>query len=88
MQSLTAKMTLKAAKDIADKRNLEKELARLERAIEKAKSEGAALNEKFAQADQSDFELLSKLMTSQRENQDLLDSLEEQWLTTSEKLEG
>lgn len=72
----------------ADKRNLEKELARLERAIEKAKSEGAALNEKFAQADQSDFELLSKLMTSQRENQDLLDSLEEQWLTTSEKLEG
>lgn len=72
----------------ADRRNLEKELARLERAIEKAKSEGAALNEKFAQADQSDFELLSKLMTSQRENQDLLDSLEEQWLTTSEKLEG
>ena len=72
----------------AERRNLEKELARLDRAIEKTRAEAAVLNEKFAAADQSDFELLSKLMQSQRENQELLDSLEEQWLTTSEKLEA
>jgi ATPase subunit of ABC transporter with duplicated ATPase domains len=72
----------------AERRNLEKELARLDRAIEKARAERSALNQKFAAADQSDFELLSKLMQSQRENQQLLDSLEEQWLTTSEKLEA
>ena len=72
----------------AERRNLEKELARLDRAIEKARAEASVLNEKFAAADQSDFELLSKLMQSQRENQQLLDSLEEQWLTTSEKLEA
>lgn len=72
----------------AERRNLEKELARLDRAIEKARAEAAVLNQKFAAADQSDFELLSKLMQSQRENQELLDSLEELWLTTSEKLEA
>ncbi len=72
----------------AERRNLEKELARLERALEKAKAEQISLNERFALADQSDFELLSSLMNTQRENQQLMDSLEEQWLTTSEKLEG
>lgn len=72
----------------AERRNLEKELARLERALEKAKTEEISLHEQFALADQSNFELLTDLMQRQRINADQIAELEELWLITSEKLEG
>jgi ATPase subunit of ABC transporter with duplicated ATPase domains len=72
----------------AERRNLEKELARLERALEKARAEEKSLHDQFAKADQSNFELLTNLMQRQRENQDLMAELENSWLETSEKLEG
>ncbi len=72
----------------AERRNLEKELARLERALEKARAEEKSLHDQFAGADQSNFELLTNLMQRQRENQDLMAELENSWLETSEKLEG
>lgn len=72
----------------AERRNLEKELARLERALEKARTEEKSLHDQFAGADQSNFELLTNLMQRQRENQDLMAELENSWLETSEKLEG
>lgn len=72
----------------AERRNLEKELARLERALEKARAEEKALHDQFAQADQTNFELLTNLMQLQRENQELMAELENSWLETSEKLEG
>lgn len=72
----------------AERRNLEKELARLERALEKARAEEKALHDQFAQADQTNFVLLTNLMQLQRENQELMAELENSWLETSEKLEG
>lgn len=72
----------------AERRNLEKELARLERALEKARAQEKALHDQFAQADQTNFELLTNLMRLQRENQELMAELENSWLETSEKLEG
>lgn len=72
----------------AERRNLEKELARLERALEKARTEEKALHDQFAQADQTNFVLLTNLMQLQRENQELMAELENSWLETSEKLEG
>lgn len=72
----------------AERRNLEKELARLERALEKARAQEKALHDQFAQADQTNFELLTNLMQLQRENQELMAELENSWLETSEKLEG
>ncbi len=72
----------------AERRNLEKELARLERALEKARAEEKSLHDQFAGADQSNFELLTNLMQRQRENQNLMAELENSWLETSEKLEG
>lgn len=72
----------------AERRNLEKELARLERALEKARTEEKALHDQFAQADQTNFELLTNLVQLQRENQELMAELENSWLETSEKLEG
>ncbi len=72
----------------AERRSLEKELARLERALEKARAEEKSLHDQFAGADQSNFELLTNLMQRQRENQDLMAELENSWLETSEKLEG
>ncbi len=71
----------------AEKRNLEKESARLERAMAKANQELEAILLELATADQADYELLSKLADRQRELTDQLGEIETLWLETLEKLQ-
>ncbi len=71
----------------AEKRNLEKESARLERAIEKANGELQALQLELATADQSDYELLLKLADRQRELGNQIEEFETLYLETLEKLQ-
>lgn len=72
----------------AEKRNLEKELGRLERAIQKAKAELENLNNEFLAIDPSDYERLASLSTRQQGLRDELANNEDLWLETSTKLEG
>lgn len=72
----------------AERRNLEKEVARLDRAIIKGKSEIAALSEQIALADQSDYELLGQLTNQLQDLKAKLSQNEDLWLETSEKLES
>jgi ATPase subunit of ABC transporter with duplicated ATPase domains len=71
----------------AEKRNLEKESARLERAMAKANQELEAIALQLATADQSDYELLLKLAERQRELTSGLEEFETLWLETLEKLQ-
>ncbi len=71
----------------AEKRNLEKESARLERAIEKANAELEALQLELATADQSNYELLLKLADRQRELGSQIEEFETLYLETLEKLQ-
>ncbi|MDG2497735.1 MAG: ABC-F family ATP-binding cassette domain-containing protein [Aquiluna sp.] len=71
----------------AEKRNLEKELARLERAIQKNKSLLADLSAQLASTDPSDFEELVELGKKQQETGIEVDSLEELWLDVAQKLQ-
>jgi ABC transport system ATP-binding/permease protein len=71
----------------AEKRNLEKESARLERAMAKANQELEAILLELATADQADYELLLKLADRQRELTDQLGEIETLWLETLEKLQ-
>jgi ATPase subunit of ABC transporter with duplicated ATPase domains len=70
----------------ADLRNAEKNLARIERALEKLASEEADLHEQMAAHDQSDYAGLAALATKQSEMNDKRDSLEVEWLEVSESL--
>lgn len=72
----------------SERRNLEKESARLERAIAKATSELEQINVKLAAADQSNYELLIELATQQREIVDQISEFESLWLETLEKLQS
>jgi ABC transport system ATP-binding/permease protein len=72
----------------AERRNLEKELGRLDRAVKKGKLELAALNLQFAQADQSNYELLGELSSKQSKLAGEIAINEDLWLETSAKLEG
>lgn len=72
----------------ADKRNLEKELGRLDRAIQKAKSELEQLNAEFLKTDPSDYERLASLTAKQQTLSAEIASNEDLWLETSTKLEG
>ena len=72
----------------AERRNLEKELGRLDRAIKKGKLELEALNLQFAQADQSNYELLGELSSKQSKLAGEIAINEDLWLETSTKLEG
>jgi ATP-binding cassette subfamily F protein uup len=72
----------------AERRNLEKELGRLDRAVKKGKLELEALNLQFAQADQSNYELLGELSTKQSKLAAEIAINEDLWLETSTKLEG
>jgi ATPase subunit of ABC transporter with duplicated ATPase domains len=72
----------------SERRNLEKESARLERAIAKATSELEAVNTELAAADQSNYELLIQLATKQREIVDQISNFESEWLETLEKLQS
>ena len=71
----------------AEKRNLEKESARLERAMAKGNQELEAIALQLATADQSDYELLLKLAERQRELTKQLGEYETLWLETLEKLQ-
>jgi len=71
----------------AEKRNLEKESARLERAMAKANQELETIALQLATADQSDYELLLKLAERQRELTRQVEDFETLWLETLEKLQ-
>ena len=71
----------------AEKRNLEKESARLERAMAKASQELEAIALELATADQSDYELLLKLADRQRELGRQIEESETLYLETLEKLQ-
>jgi ATPase subunit of ABC transporter with duplicated ATPase domains len=71
----------------AEKRNLEKESARLERAMAKANQELESILLELATADQADYELLLKLADRQRELTRQLGEFETLWLETLEKLQ-
>ena len=71
----------------AEKRNLEKESARLERAMAKGNQELEAIALQLATADQSDYELLLKLAERQRDLTRQLGEFETLWLETLEKLQ-
>lgn len=72
----------------ADRRNAEKELASLDRKIEKAQSERKKLMADFASHDQSDYEGLGKLQTQLAAIDDRVADLETSWLEVSELLDS
>jgi ATPase subunit of ABC transporter with duplicated ATPase domains len=67
-------------------RDAQKNLARIERALEKLAAEESALHAKLAIFDQSDFEGLAILVNQQQEMNKKRESLEVEWLETSEML--
>lgn len=71
----------------AEKRNLEKESARLERAMSKATQELEAIALELATADQSNYELLLKLADRQRDLGRQIEESETLYLETLEKLQ-
>ena len=70
----------------AEVREAEKNLARIERALEKLASDEAALHIRMAETDQSDFAKLGELVKEQNALNEKRDDLEAQWLETSESL--
>ena len=72
----------------AERRSLEKELGRVERALEKGKAELVSLQSQLAEADHSDFELLTRLTQKHAEVTKNVAENEDLWLETSTKLEG
>ncbi|MEY4311191.1 MAG: hypothetical protein RLZ71_1117 [Actinomycetota bacterium] len=67
-------------------RDAQKNLARIERALEKLSAEEADLHEKIALHDQTDFDGLTVLMAKQAEMNEKRQQLENEWLETSEAL--
>jgi ABC-type multidrug transport system ATPase subunit len=67
-------------------RDAEKNLARIERALEKLASDETTLHEQMAAHDQSDYVGLAKLAEKQAELNSKRDQLELEWLETSEHL--
>jgi ABC-type multidrug transport system ATPase subunit len=67
-------------------RDAEKNLARVERALEKLSVDETALHQKMAAHDQSDFVGLADLASKQSELNQKRDQLELEWLETSELL--
>ena len=67
-------------------RDAEKNLARIERALEKLSAEEAGLHAEMAIHDQSDYDGLANLVNRQRDLNEKRESLEIEWLETSELL--
>lgn len=67
-------------------RDAEKNLARIERALEKLARDEAAVHAQMAEHDQGDFDGLAKLMALQNDLNQKRDDLEAEWLETSEAL--
>ncbi|MGO4104393.1 ABC-F family ATP-binding cassette domain-containing protein [Leifsonia sp. YAF41] len=76
----------KAALGGAELRNAQKELASIDRKVAKRQAEIAALHEKLATHDQSDFTGLGKLSTELGELEESIASFETRWLELSELL--
>jgi ATPase subunit of ABC transporter with duplicated ATPase domains len=70
----------------AQKRDAEKNLARVERALEKLATDEAKLHQEMAAHDQTDYEGLAKFAAKQQEFNEKRESLEIEWLETSELL--
>ncbi len=70
----------------AELRNAQKELASIDRKVAKRQTEIAALHEKLAVHDQSDFAGLGKLSTELGELEESIASFETRWLELSELL--
>ena len=87
-QPVSVKPAVSTGLSGAERRNLEKELGRLDRAIQKGKAELESLNQTFSQADQSDYQLLASLTARQAELSNEIAQNEDLWLETSTKLEG
>ena len=71
----------------AERRNLEKESARLERLIAKTETELTQLHLEMAEADQSDYEVLSELSVKERDLRSEIDKAEQTWLEVAQKLQ-
>ena len=71
----------------AERRNLEKESARLERLIAKTEIELTQLQLEMAEADQSDYEVLSELAGRERELRAEIENAEQTWLEVAQKLQ-
>ena len=71
----------------AERRNLEKESARLERLIAKTETELTQLQLEMAEADQSDYEVLSELSVKERDLRSEIDKAEQTWLEVAQKLQ-
>jgi ATPase subunit of ABC transporter with duplicated ATPase domains len=67
-------------------RDAQKNLARIERALEKLATDEAALHGKMAEHDTNDFDGLTALSAKQSELNKKRDDLEAEWLETSELL--
>ena len=71
----------------AERRNLEKESARLERLIAKTETELTQLQLEMAEADQSDYEVLSELSGRERDLRSEIEKAEQTWLEVAQKLQ-
>jgi ATP-binding cassette subfamily F protein uup len=71
----------------AERRNLEKESARLERLIAKTETELTQLQLEMAEADQSDYEVLSELSGKERDLRSEIEKAEQTWLEVAQKLQ-
>ncbi len=71
----------------AERRNLEKESARLERLIAKTETELTQLQLEMAEADQSDYEVLSELSVKERDLRSEIEKAEQTWLEVAQKLQ-
>ncbi|MDE2592541.1 MAG: ABC-F family ATP-binding cassette domain-containing protein [Actinomycetales bacterium] len=67
-------------------REAEKNMARIERALEKLAADEASLHQKMAAHDQSDYEGLAAMATLQAELNAKREALELEWLETSDQL--
>ena len=72
----------------AERRNLEKESARLERLIAKQQAELLELQLKLAQSDPADYQKLVQLSEDQQKLQKAIAENEESWLLAAQKLQG
>jgi len=70
----------------AEKRDAEKNLSRIERALEKLSAEETDLHAQMAVHDQGDYEGLAGFSTKQQELNNKRENLELEWLETTERL--
>jgi predicted nucleic acid-binding Zn-ribbon protein len=72
----------------AELRNAQKELGSVSRRLEKATTQIAAIHDRFAAHDQSDFTGLGNLQAELKSLEDSMQELEVRWLELSEALEA